>query len=174
MPCLFSSTNMALDATSVKQSNTSRLSPFFCAAPHGVFYRRPLSRAAAAAATAAQHPLHPGGRPGIQRRPLAQPKDHCPAPGSWHTRSDHLHSKCNFPTLFQASLASSGLILESAYVQPVCTPTRSALLTGYHPVHLGRQVSFLWPLEPKGLYTNFTLLPEHLNRLGYRSHAVRK
>ena len=38
------------------------------------------------------------------------------------------------------SLAREGLIMEQSYVQPVCTPTRAALLTGYYPIHTGRQV----------------------------------
>ena len=38
------------------------------------------------------------------------------------------------------SLARSGLILEGHYVQPICTPTRASLLTGYYPMHIGRQV----------------------------------
>ena len=29
----------------------------------------------------------------------------------------------------------------------------------------------LWPEEPRGLFTNFTTLPEHLSRLGYSTHA---
>ena len=38
------------------------------------------------------------------------------------------------------SLAKDGVILESAYMQPMCTASRSALLTGYYPIHTGRQV----------------------------------
>ncbi len=37
-------------------------------------------------------------------------------------------------------LATTGVMLENAYVQPICTPTRSALMTGYYPIHTGRQV----------------------------------
>ena len=39
-------------------------------------------------------------------------------------------------------LAKEGIILESAYVQPFGTQTRSALTTGYYPIHTGRQVLF--------------------------------
>ena len=39
-------------------------------------------------------------------------------------------------------LAKEGIILESAYVQYACTPSRAALMTGYYPVHTGRQVLF--------------------------------
>ena len=34
-------------------------------------------------------------------------------------------------------LAKSGAVLEHHYVQPVCSPTRSALLTGRYPTHTG-------------------------------------
>ena len=39
------------------------------------------------------------------------------------------------------NLAKDGIILESAYMQAMCTASRSALLTGYYPIHTGRQVS---------------------------------
>ena len=34
-------------------------------------------------------------------------------------------------------LASEGVILDNYYVQPVCTPTRAALLSGMYPIHTG-------------------------------------
>ena len=36
------------------------------------------------------------------------------------------------------------------------------------------QYSVIWLQEPTGLYTNFTLMPEYLQKLGYRTHAVGK
>ncbi len=42
-------------------------------------------------------------------------------------------------------LARAGVILEQSYVQPICTPTRSALMTGRYPIHTGRQHGVLWP-----------------------------
>lgn len=35
-------------------------------------------------------------------------------------------------------LASEGVILDNYYVQPICTPTRGALLSGLYPIHLGK------------------------------------
>ena len=38
------------------------------------------------------------------------------------------------------TLARDGMILDNSYVQAICTPTRAALMTGYYPIHTGRQV----------------------------------
>ena len=38
-------------------------------------------------------------------------------------------------------LASEGVILDNYYVQPSCTPTRAALLTGLYPIHTGKRLS---------------------------------
>ena len=40
-----------------------------------------------------------------------------------------------------------------------------------HPVF---QSSVIWPQSPKGLYSNFTLMPEYLKQLGYRTHMIGK
>ncbi|XP_050050341.2 arylsulfatase B-like isoform X1 [Dermacentor andersoni] len=73
-----------------------------------------------------------------------------------------------------ARLASEGVILEQYYAQPVCTPTRAAILTGRYPYKLGRQGHVLNHLEPTGLTTSVPLLAEELSRLGYSAHALGK
>ena len=35
-------------------------------------------------------------------------------------------------------LAGEGVVLDNYYVQPICTPTRGALLSGRYPIHTGR------------------------------------
>ena len=38
-------------------------------------------------------------------------------------------------------LASEGVILDNYYVLPICTPTRSALMTGMYPIHTGEFIA---------------------------------
>ena len=42
-----------------------------------------------------------------------------------------------FKITFVDALAYSGIILNNYYVDPICTPSRSALMTGRHPIHTG-------------------------------------
>ena len=45
-------------------------------------------------------------------------------------------SKINTPNMDK--LASEGVILDNYYVQPICSPTRGALLSGMYPIHTGK------------------------------------
>jgi len=71
-------------------------------------------------------------------------------------------------------LARSGIVLEQSYVQPICTPTRSAILSGLYPIHTGRQHSVITNLQPTGLMPNVSILPQYLQDLGYKTHMVGK
>ena len=35
-------------------------------------------------------------------------------------------------------MATEGVILNNYYVSPMCTPTRASIMSGKHPIHLGR------------------------------------
>ncbi|HUR58777.1 MAG TPA: arylsulfatase [Opitutaceae bacterium] len=63
-------------------------------------------------------------------------------------------------------LAKEGAVLDSFYVQPVCSPTRAALLTGRYPTHTG-VYQVVRPGAPWGLPLAERLLPQALREAGY-------
>ncbi|XP_053973786.1 arylsulfatase B [Hylaeus volcanicus] len=84
------------------------------------------------------------------------------------------HGSGQIPTPNIDALAYSGLVLDRYYVSPICTPSRSALMTGKHPIHTGMQHGVLKCAEPRGLPLREKLLPEYLRNLGYSTHIVGK
>ncbi|GAU91883.1 hypothetical protein RvY_04058 [Ramazzottius varieornatus] len=84
------------------------------------------------------------------------------------------HGSDQIPTPHIDRLAKQGVVLNNYYVTPICTPSRSSLLTGRYPVHLGTQHNVLYATEPWGLGLKEQLLPEYLNGLGYTSHMIGK
>ncbi|KAL9988762.1 hypothetical protein ACROYT_G003245 [Oculina patagonica] len=71
-------------------------------------------------------------------------------------------------------LASEGVILDNYYVQPLCTPTRSALMTGRYPIHTGLQHGVIHVDNPVGLPLEYSILPQELKKVGYATHLVGK
>ncbi len=71
-------------------------------------------------------------------------------------------------------LAAGGAKLEQFYVQPMCTPTRAAMLTGRYPCRYGLQTFVIPSNGSYGLPTDEWLLPQSLKEAGYTTAIVGK
>jgi arylsulfatase I/J len=71
-------------------------------------------------------------------------------------------------------LAESGAELEEFYVQPYCSPTRAALLTGRYPLRYGLQTAAIPSGARYGLPTDEFLLSQALRGSGYETVLVGK
>lgn len=72
------------------------------------------------------------------------------------------------------ALAAGGVKLESYYVQPVCTPTRAAFMTGRYPMRLGLQVGVVRPWADYGLSLEERTLANLLADAGYTTAIAGK
>ena len=72
------------------------------------------------------------------------------------------------------NLAKSGVRLGQFYVQPVCSPTRSSLMTGRYPIRQGLQVGVVRPWDQHGLPLEERTLAQALKAVGYRTAITGK
>ncbi|GAB6029238.1 Arylsulfatase [Chamberlinius hualienensis] len=78
----------------------------------------------------------------------------------------------NTPYLDQ--MAATGIKLNQSYVQPLCTPSRAAFMTGRYPYKTGMQQYLILSFSPYGVPLEFAFLPEKLRELGYSTNMVGK
>lgn len=85
-----------------------------------------------------------------------------------------LHGSTQIPTPNIDLLASSGILLTNYYVSPICSPSRSALLTGLNPIRTGMQVGVIAAPEPYGLPLNYPTMGQYFQKINYQTHVVGK
>jgi arylsulfatase A-like enzyme len=71
-------------------------------------------------------------------------------------------------------LAATGAKLAGFYVQPMCTPTRAALMTGRYPWRYGLQTMVIPGTAGYGLDTSEWLMPQCLKEAGYNTAIIGK
>jgi len=71
-------------------------------------------------------------------------------------------------------LAKGGAIFEQFYAQPMCTPSRAALMTGRYPHRYGLQTIVIPSAGTYGLATDEWLLSQALKEAGYKTAIVGK
>ncbi|XP_012943878.1 arylsulfatase B [Aplysia californica] len=72
------------------------------------------------------------------------------------------------------ALAKSGVILDQYYVQPLCSPSRSAFMTGYYPFHTGLQHLVIENTQAVCAPLDKLFLPELLRAHNFSTHMVGK
>jgi arylsulfatase B len=70
--------------------------------------------------------------------------------------------------------AAGGAKFSQFYVQPMCTPTRAALMTGRYPFRYGLQTAVIPSVSNYGLDTSEWLMPQCLKDAGYTTAIVGK
>ncbi len=68
-------------------------------------------------------------------------------------------------------LAKEGLELDRFYVNPACTPSRAAILSGQYPGRAGLHRGVIRPNRKGGMPSEMLLLPEMLAEIGYEHRA---
>lgn len=71
-------------------------------------------------------------------------------------------------------LAAGGAKFSQFYAQPMCTPTRAALMTGRYPFRYGLQTAVIPSVADYGLDLSERLLPQVLKEAGYKTAIIGK
>ena len=88
--------------------------------------------------------------------------------------NDTSYRGSDIPTPAIDKFAKEGIRLQQYYVQRVCSPTRSAIMAGRYPYHMGLARIVISDGHPVGMPLNQTTIANELKRGGYSTHCVGK
>lgn len=83
-----------------------------------------------------------------------------------------MNSSCGIYTPNIDKLARDGIALKNWYVQPICSPTRSAMMTGRYPIHIGTHANVIYWNTPWGVPLEFDMIPQLLKQHGNYTTAM--
>ena len=75
---------------------------------------------------------------------------------------------------YMMDLATNGVILDNYYAQPVCSPSRGAVMTGNYAFKNGMQHDVITYTAPECAPRDLKFIPEKLKDAGYATHALGK
>ena len=75
---------------------------------------------------------------------------------------------------YMMDLATNGVILDNYYAQPVCSPSRGAVMTGNYAWHNGMQHDVIAYTVPECAPKDLQFISEKLKGAGYATHALGK
>ncbi|UMM42553.1 hypothetical protein L5515_018344 [Caenorhabditis briggsae] len=87
---------------------------------------------------------------------------------------DWKDSTLHTPNLRNLAFHKNTALMTNSYVNQLCTPTRSAFMTGYYPFRVGTQAGVFLHMEPAGVPTMFPFLSENMRQLDYSTYLVGK
>ena len=93
---------------------------------------------------------------------------------SWRMKELGRTPDIQTPNIDELSSGTAGLRFANYYVQPICTPTRSVLMSGRYSIHTGCEHILFGSSEASCLPTYFPIMPQAFKEIGYTTAMVGK
>ena len=86
--------------------------------------------------------------------------------------NDTSYQGSDIPTPTIDKFTKKGICLQQYYVQRICSPTRSAIMAGRYPYHMGLARKVIADGKPYGIPLNQTTIANELKRLRRLHHTL--